>query len=171
MVSLIGNELLAAARGIAIAAHHGQTDKAGRPYYWHPQDVAQIAMAYNEASETGYSDEVVGAVAWLHDVLEDTDVTPADLQDAGMPPEVIKAIRLLTRTSEGLEGMYYSAIREHPLALAVKLADIENNLDPERTCLLPTQTAARLKMKYQEALEKLGVTEGPDERGLLKLAS
>jgi (p)ppGpp synthase/HD superfamily hydrolase len=164
-----GLELLAAAKGIAIAAHTGQVDKAGRPYYWHPQDVAQIAMSYCDEEADGFSAEVVGAVAWLHDVLEDTKVTPSDLQDAGMPPEVIKAVRLLTR-GDGAPELYYEAIKQNKLALAVKLADIENNLDPERVCLLPVQTASRLKTKYQEALEKLGVTKATDDRGLFELA-
>jgi (p)ppGpp synthase/HD superfamily hydrolase len=165
-----GNELLAVAKGIAIAAHTGQKDKAGRPYFWHPQDVAQIAMSYCDEDRDGFSAETVGAVAWLHDVLEDTDVTSADLLDAGIPSHVIRAVKLLTREDGQNAEAYYENLKENSLALAVKLADIENNLDPDRTCLLPVQTAKRLKVKYQVALDKLGVTKASDDRGLLKLA-
>ena len=79
------------------------------------------------------------AVAWLHDVVEDTDVTLADLEDIGFAPEVVEAVRLLTREhqQEG-DGSDYRAYKDRlfaargeagRLARAVKLADASENLD------------------------------------------
>ncbi len=49
------------AQSIAAAAHKGQVDKAGKPYIEHPAHVA--ASVQGDAAK---------AVAWLHDVVEDT---------------------------------------------------------------------------------------------------
>ena len=53
---------------IAYAAHHGQTDKSGQPYIFHPLHLAEQM-----------EDEVSACVALLHDVAEDTDVTLEEL--------------------------------------------------------------------------------------------
>lgn len=56
-----------AARELARRAHHGQRDKAGRDYFeGHLLPIATASAAFGG--------EVVAA-AWLHDVLEDTNVT------------------------------------------------------------------------------------------------
>lgn len=54
---------------LAYAAHHGQTDKSGQPYIFHPYHLAEQM-----------TDEVSICVALLHDVVEDTDLTFADLE-------------------------------------------------------------------------------------------
>ena len=68
---------VAAAEALARAAHAGQEDKAGQPYILHPQRVA----ARLSSPETQ-------VVAWLHDTVEDTDVTLAQIaeQFAPRPP-------------------------------------------------------------------------------------
>lgn len=79
------------------------------------------------------------AVAWLHDVVEDTDVTLADLEDIGFIPDVVEAVRLLTREHqrEG-DGSDYETYKARLLAAggesgciarAVKLADARENLE------------------------------------------
>ncbi len=72
------------AQSIAAAAHKGQVDKAGKPYIEHPAHVA--ANVQGDAAK---------AVAWLHDVVEDTPLTFADLRERGVAPEVIEALKLL----------------------------------------------------------------------------
>jgi len=49
------------ARTLARIAHHGQTDKAGRPVLSHLHRVALKAQTDHERT-----------VAWLHDIIEDT---------------------------------------------------------------------------------------------------
>ena len=46
---------------LAYAAHHGQTDKCGQPYIFHPYHLAEQMP-----------DEISACVALLHDVVEDT---------------------------------------------------------------------------------------------------
>ena len=54
---------------MAVHAHHGQTDKTGLPYIYHPLHLAEQM-----------TDEVSTCVALLHDVVEDTSLTLADLE-------------------------------------------------------------------------------------------
>lgn len=89
-------------------AHEGQEDKAGRPYIGH---VARVMARVDTAEEK--------IVAALHDVLEDTDVTPDDLRAAGCPDELLAAIDALTaRPGEPYEERLARAAA-NPIALAV----------------------------------------------------
>jgi guanosine-3',5'-bis(diphosphate) 3'-pyrophosphohydrolase len=63
------------AKEFATEKHQGQKRKfSGRPYIIHPQAVATLLEEY------GYSNEVIAA-AWLHDVIEDCEVTVKELID------------------------------------------------------------------------------------------
>ena len=61
---MIYTPLTMKAMKIAYDAHHGQVDKSGVPYIFHPCHLAEQM-----------TDEVSTCVALLHDVAEDTDVT------------------------------------------------------------------------------------------------
>lgn len=132
------------AEAIARQFHTGQTDKNGIDYIEHPQRVA-AKVASPEAK----------AVAWLHDVIEDTEMTAAGLIEAGIPVAVVEAVELLTRTPEISNDVYYEYIRGNSLALEVKLADIADNTDPARVALLDKSTQERLATKYEKALASL----------------
>jgi hypothetical protein len=134
------------ARRIATRAHAGQVDKAGRPYIAHPQRVAARV-----------EDLQAEAVAWLHDVLEDTEVTAEDLRVQGIDDEVVRAVELLTRDVD--DDVYYARIAAYPVAREVKLADIADNTDPVRTALLDPATRDRLAEKYTHARRALGAEE------------
>lgn len=117
---MIYTPLTRLAMRIAYDAHHGQTDKAGVPYIFHPCHLAeQIA------------DEYTACAALLHDVAEDTPVPLAFLA-CSFPPPVIDALRLLTRRPGDDYLDYVRALRRDPIARAVKLADLEHNLDSAR---------------------------------------
>lgn len=149
--SLSGAELVAVAEAIATKAHAGQVDKNGVDYIEHPQAVAAQFDPATQPCEC--------AVAWMHDVLEDTDVTADDLRKAGIPFDVIDAVRLLTKNlAEPNLDAYYARIKANPLALAVKAADIANNTDPARVAQLDPVTRERLATKYQSARIKLGLS-------------
>lgn len=145
--------MIADARTLAIAAHESQFDKAGAPYWTHPERVARrVPDLYPYAP-----DEAV-AVAWLHDVVEDTDWTADGLRGVGFSNEVVDAVVLLTRTDDVPNDAYYAAIRSaggH--ALMVKHADITDNLDEERLAVLDPELAARLRTKYAKAHVALGL--------------
>jgi len=129
------------AQRIATVAHAGQTDKAGQPYIGHPGRVA--------ARLTG--DQLAEAAAWLHDVLEDTGTTAADLTAQGIPASVISAVEALTRRDGEAPDDYYARVAANPLALQVKRADMADNTDPERLARLDPALRARLEAKYDHA--------------------
>lgn len=131
------------AQGIAFVAHRGQTDKLGAEYIDHP---GRVAEAFDPSTQP-----VEAAVAWLHDVLEDTDLTAQRLREAGVAPEVIEAVQLLTRSPEVSEADYYARIRTNAVARNVKLADIADNTAPWRLRKLDHETQAWLAEKYGKA--------------------
>lgn len=141
------------ARAIAHVAHAGQTDKAGNPYVEHPRRVA------DRLRRAGESDAIVAA-GWLHDVLEDTELTRDDLHAAGIDWSVICWVEDVTRTREVSPEDYYERIRGVYGARVVKLADIADNTDPDRLALLDDPTIARLVRKYAKARVLLGVADG-----------
>ncbi|OHU47389.1 hypothetical protein BKG82_27665 [Mycobacteroides chelonae] len=131
---------------IAARAHEGQVDKSGVDYIAHLRRVAQRVQPNTVDAR---------AAALLHDVLEDTSVTPDELTLAGMPPHVVRAVELLTRRRGLSNSDYYAQIRGNALALAVKLADIADNSDPSRLSSLDLPTQQRLREKYSTARQQL----------------
>lgn len=136
-----GGDLLRAANCLATMAHAGQTDKAGRPYREHP---ARVAMLVHEA---GGAPEVEAA-AWLHDTLEDTWVTPDFIQEAGFSAAVVHAVKAVTKRAGESAEAYAARIAADPLAVQVKRADLDDNMDPTRLDLLDEATRSRLQAKY-----------------------
>lgn len=138
---MIYTPLTARAMQIAYAAHHGQVDKAGMPYIFHPMHLA-------EAME----DEISCCTALLHDTVEDTEITFADLEK-DFPEAVLDALRLLTH-AEGTDYFdYVRAIKANPVAVKVKLADIAHNSDQTRLtgCEMSEETRAYFRSKYAKA--------------------
>ena len=108
------------AMNLAYHAHHGQVDKAGVPYIFHPLHLAETM-----------EDEYTCCAALLHDTVEDTDVTLEQLS-AEFPAEVVDAVRLLTHDPKTDYYDYVRAIRGNPIAMKVKLADLAHNSDQSR---------------------------------------
>lgn len=132
---------------LCFEAHKNQVDKAGLPYVFHPFHVAEQM-----------TDELSVTVALLHDVVEDTDFTLQKLADRGFPPAVIEALALLTHNPTVPYEVYITALKHHPVARAVKLADLRHNSDPGR--LDEADEKARLRLqKYQRAICLLENTE------------
>ena len=138
------SEQQAIARAIASIAHRGQADKLGQPYIEHPRRVAERL-----------TDEIEHSAAWLHDVIEDADVTARDQLEAGVLPQIVDVVELLTRRPDVPSDEYYERIRESPHARAVKLADIADNTAPWRVAGLDEATQTRLAEKYRKALQAL----------------
>ncbi|ETD31754.1 HD domain-containing protein [Williamsia sp. D3] len=143
----VGADLIAIADTIAVQAHKGQTDKLGNDYIHHPRSVARRVDQTNTAAV---------AAALLHDVVEDSQTTPVDLADRGIPADVIAAVELLTRRDDVSSDGYYAAIVKDPVALEVKLADLADNTDPARLRLLDEATQRKLIVKYTKAYRALG---------------
>ena len=65
--------------------------------------------------------------ALFHDLLEDTDATAEEILTYGSS-EVLEAVKLLTKQKGYNMAEYISAIKENPIAFAVKAADRLHNL-------------------------------------------
>jgi hypothetical protein len=114
---------VAEADALAAAAHEGQTDQQGVAYIEHPRRVARRV-----------DDDEARIAALLHDVMEDTVLTEADLVERGVPPPVIDALRLLTRAEDEDYPAFIGRIAAsgNQLAIRVKLADLADNTDLSR---------------------------------------
>jgi len=106
---------------IASLAHAGQLDKGGEPYILHP---LRVMMKFK--------DEKQRIVAVLHDVIEDTDITSLYLLKQGLDIELIKVILTLTRRKDENYDEYINRICYDELAMRVKLADLNDNMDMSR---------------------------------------
>lgn len=140
----MSDDIVSRAKALAIRAHAGQVDKAGRPYIEH---VARVASAVSD-------DPVAEAVAWLHDVLEDCDECFHEAVFV-IGSDVALSVMRLTRCRTVTDDRYYELIRHNKTALRVKLADIADNSSEERLALLDEKTAARLRRKYAKAIAAL----------------
>ena len=118
----------------AAAAHAGQTRKgSGEPYVTHPLAVMTILC------RTGWGHDVeLLAAAALHDVLEDTAVTEAELTEM-FPPRVVELVAALSerkRDDAGAKLPWETRKAEHrrrlsaaaPAVRALALADKLHNL-------------------------------------------
>jgi (p)ppGpp synthase/HD superfamily hydrolase len=120
-------------RKIAWKAHEGQTRNDGSPYIHHPERVAAAV------------EQRLKPIALGHDLCEDTDVTIEYLMKAGFPLYIIRAIDVLTHRNKEPNLQYWGRIKQNPDALAVKLADINDNINDK-----PSEKA---KAKYALALK------------------
>lgn len=136
------------ARAVAMAAHAGQTDKAGEPYIGHPVRVAAAVR------REGVPLHAVVA-AFLHDVLEDTSVTTEDLMMMGFTPEAVGLVQVLTRREGESHVEAVERAANVPLARIIKRCDVEDNSRPDRLAVLDEPTRKRLSRKYARALEVL----------------
>jgi hypothetical protein len=154
---MIYTKLTNRAMRLAYGAHHGQLDHGGVPYILHPLHLAEEMP-----------DEVSTCAALLHDVVEDTAVTLAELQKE-FPPEVTEAVRLLTHVAGVDYFDYVRAIRGNEVARRVKLADLRHNSDETRLTDDPMSAGERdfWKAKYQKARE---ILEGDAKWGTVKCA-
>ncbi|NBC46689.1 MAG: HD domain-containing protein [Gammaproteobacteria bacterium] len=135
--------LIETALQIALSAHRGQQDKAGRPYILHPLRV--MAAMQTDAER---------AVALLHDVIEDGDWDRAGLIEAGIPAAVADAVETLSRRDGEEYPAFIERVCANPLAARVKRADVEDNLQVLRLPALSKADLARVA-KYHRAWQQL----------------
>lgn len=121
-------------------AHKDQVDKTGLPYVFHPFHLAEQM-----------TDEYTTVVALLHDVVEDTDYTLADLEAMGYPAPVLEALALLTHDPQVPYMDYVAAVKPNPIARAVKMADLRHNSDTSRLDVVD-EWALKREEKYRRAL-------------------
>ena len=131
------------AHEVAKKAHFGQIDRAGIDYIKHPETVASFVATDEEK-----------AVAYLHDVIEDTSLTLLDLKKEGFSKNIIEAVDILTKKKGQDYQTYLNSVKENKLARVVKLADLRHNSDLTRLIDITEKDRER-KEKYQKAIDFL----------------
>ena len=133
----IWTEQLELCRTIAENAHIGQVRRGGDSYIHHP---CRVASQFNG---------VDACVAWLHDVIEDTDETAESLAARGVDDRVISGVVTLTKQYGQDYLDYLSIVRRHRIARRVKIADMLDNL-----CDNPT---SKQRGKYRHGILWLAI--------------
>lgn len=109
------------AKAFATNAHNGQFRRDGiTPYINHPEKVASMMDTDEEK-----------AVAWLHDVLEDTTVTADDLSKE-FPSHIVSCVQKLTKSNAPYLDYLYT-VSEWGITKRVKMADMLSNLTDDPT--------------------------------------
>lgn len=107
----------------AVEGHSGQFDRGGNPYILHCLAVMHLVES-NESE--------VRQIAVLHDLIEDTGRTYAQLREAGFSDRVIEGVRALTKVPGESYDEYLARVSSNRDAVLVKLADLTHNTDIRR---------------------------------------
>ena len=152
MRTSVDAELLARAR------HAGQVDKAGQPYVEHLRRVADAAeqrAVMAAVARLPIDVDAVVQAAWLHDVIEDTSTTAADLLHAGYAPGVVAMVDLLTKPeiSVPYDERIAKIIDSGNLgAILIKISDNEDNASLNRP--MPA-CGEKLMLRYVLSIKRL----------------
>jgi len=137
-------ELLSKAIHLATNAHHGQFDKGGNPYILH---------VFNVMNLLENPDEELQCIALLHDVIEDTKTTFAELREAGFTDRVIDAVNLLTKHRGQSYEEYKAGVFSNVDAMKVKMADLTHNSDIRRLKGISEKDIERMAKYHRFFLE------------------
>lgn len=118
---------------VAVQAHHGQKDRYGQPYILHP---IRVMMRVKTKKEK--------IVAVLHDVIEDSSLTLENLKAKGFSDEIVQAVDCLTKREGEPYEAHVDKARQNDLALPVKIADLEDNMDPKRIDVFSDEDKKRM---------------------------
>lgn len=135
-------QLEAAAEVYAERMHQEQADKAGQPYIDHLRRVADRMLTPE-----------LRIVAWLHDIVEDTYTSLAQIHEA-FGPEIGAAVDAITRRPAEHYSDYIRRVGENPMARAVKIADLIDNSNLSRLSAVTLEDVKRQR-KYNRAITYL----------------
>lgn len=113
--------LLQTAVDLAISRHKGQTDKAGKPYIFHPLYVMNQMKTMRGK-----------IVAVMHDIIEDTETTLEELKEIGFDDLTLDAIDALSRRKGESKDETLKRTLKNKIAIKVKIEDIKHNMDLSR---------------------------------------
>lgn len=157
-----GLTMIKVAEGLAEKFHAGMTDKYGYAYTEHLSRVADRVddLSYEIIKKTSHIPCYI-AVAWLHDIVEDTTMTLEDLKDLlavhseeAEAERITKAVEYLTHDKDGTYADYIETIAKAPgeageIARVVKIADLLDHIAG------PTECPGGLKKRYEKSLYRL----------------
>ena len=128
---------LALAISITSVAFEKKLDKAGEPYILHCLRVMNATVG----------DECTKCASVMHDLIEDTEYTFADLSKLGFSDKTIGLLHLLTHQKETPYDEYIKAISVSNEATEIKLRDLEDNSNITRLKVLGKKDFDRIE-KY-----------------------
>lgn len=137
-MKLTVDQMLLKAATVAARVHAKQLRKDGTPYIAH---VMRVTL--------GVQDKTAKVVALLHDTVEDTDLTLENLREIGFTEEVIQGVDAMTRRPYETYAEFIQRVKLNPLAVQVKLSDIEDNLSDQSA--LDEDEAEMLRKRYTKA--------------------
>jgi (p)ppGpp synthase/HD superfamily hydrolase len=117
---------------LAVQAHKGKTDRYGAPIILH---VLRVMLRLES--------DIEKTVGVLHDVVEKTTVTLESLRAAGYSEEILAALDCVTRREGESYESFVARTASNPLAVRVKLADLEDNMDLRRAEKVSAEDAER----------------------------
>lgn len=126
----------------AMVAHDGQYDRSGLPYILHP---------INVANQLETEEEMI--LGLLHDVVEDTEIPLSEIR-LRFGDRIAEALDLLTKRPDEEYMDYIERVATDPLAIRIKLADLNHNMDPARHPH-PDEWDKEHLDKYRKARERL----------------
>lgn len=142
---------------VACLAHRGQTDKRGQPYILHPIRVMQHSGPNIDSM----------IVAVLHDTLEDTSLTEAELRRRGLRADLVESVVALTRRKGETYGDFIRRVALNHRARRIKIKDLEDNMSKSRNPPeLMTPKDHRRLLKYRRAHAYLYSTYLDENSGL-----
>ena len=126
---------------LAATAHRDQM-YGDAPYIEHCRRVAEKATGQ-------WNHPDVPIVAWLHDTVEDADVTISDIERE-FGRSVADAVETITRRKSETYRDFIKRVATNPVACCVKIADLEVNLEACRV-----NPKGNLVRRYEWALSYL----------------
>lgn len=109
---------------LARLAHFNQKRWDGEDYVKHP-----LRVAASFPDEPEFYTRILTAL--LHDVVEDSPAMSFErLRELDVPEEVVMAVDALTHRASETYAEYLERLAANPIAVDVKLADIEDNCAP-----------------------------------------
>ncbi len=105
----------------ATRIHAGEVDKGCAPYILHPLRVMLAVQGEREK---------IAAV--LHDAVEDAGWARLEAELGELPPWLREALDALTRRPAESYDAFIARLAPHPIARAVKLADLADNMNLDR---------------------------------------
>ena len=140
---------------IAVRAHDGQKDMVGNPAILHVLAVGLMGKTDLEKK-----------AGLLHDVVEDSETTIADLRADGVEEGVLEAVDLLTHRS----GISYEdyvkriVLSGNETAIRVKLNDLHHNLWRAEDALNTLDTGTKERKELLDEILRIAKVHGQAER-------
>ena len=102
---------------IASEAHQGQSSINGEPYILHPLRLLIKAKSNEER-----------IIAVLHDVIEKSNISLADLKNKGFDQNIISSIDSLSRRKSESYVDYIGRLMQNRISVKIKLFDLADNI-------------------------------------------